>query len=97
MTSSRAFLLQQLASAPVVHALQGKHHAHEHAAFILSRVHDLREHLKALGSNLLIRVGMPEAVLPRLVQEIQAASSCPVRVYCHEEFAEQDLQVCMPC
>jgi hypothetical protein len=53
------------------------------AALVIGAVRELRASLRALGSDLLVRVGLPEEVLPRL-----ASASGAARVYCHGEGAE---------
>ena len=42
--------------------------------FLLESVADLRAKLRSLGSELIVRVGEPEAVLTELVQELQATT-----------------------
>ena len=41
------------------------------AKFLLESLSELRQNLKALGSDLLIRKGHPEVVIPRLISELQ--------------------------
>ena len=40
------------------------------AQFLLESVADLRQSLQALGSDLVVRMGHPEEVIPHLVQEL---------------------------
>ena len=42
------------------------------AQFLIESVADLRRSLQQRGSNLIIRTGLPEAVLPALAAEVQA-------------------------
>lgn len=58
------------------------------AKFILESVADLRRRLRELGSELIVRVGKPEEVIPRLVQQLQIS-----QVLCHGEVTHDDLQV----
>jgi deoxyribodipyrimidine photo-lyase len=58
------------------------------AKFLLESVTDLRKSLETLGSNLLIRIGKPEEIIPQLVQELQIA-----KVYYHCEVTAEELAV----
>ena len=58
------------------------------ARFLLESVADLRRSLRQLGSNLLIRRGKPEEIIPTLVQELGIDS-----VYWHEEVTTEELAV----
>jgi hypothetical protein len=60
------------------------------AQFILDSIADLRAALRAQGSELVVRVGRPEEVLPALVREVQAGA-----VYCHGEVTYEECQVCV--
>ena len=55
---------------------------------MLSALADLRAALRARGSDLLVRVGRPEDVLPRL-----AAAAGAARVFCHAEAAADERAV----
>ena len=58
------------------------------AQFILEAVTDLRQSLQALGSNLIVRFGLPEETIPTLVQELNIDA-----VYYHQEVTAEELQV----
>lgn len=58
------------------------------AQFLLESVADLRRSLQQLGSNLIVRVGKPEEVLPALAAQTQAQA-----VYWHEEVTAEELAV----
>ena len=58
------------------------------AAFLLECVAELRAALRARGSDLLLRRGRPEAVLPSLARAVGAAA-----VYAHAEVAAEELAV----
>eukprot|EP00898_Chlorokybus_atmophyticus_P003146 jgi/Chlat1/3832/Chrsp26S04060 len=58
------------------------------ARFILESVEDLRDRLRERGSDLLVRVGRPEEVLPLLAREVGAA-----RVYAQKETCAEELAV----
>ena len=45
------------------------------AAFVLEALRDLRESMRALGGDLIVRQGQPEDVLPELARETGAASA----------------------
>lgn len=62
----------------------GKHRAR----FVLESVEDLRQNLRALGSNLLIRVGKPEYVLSELAQQFKVSW-----VLCNRERTQEEVQV----
>lgn len=55
------------------------------AAFTLSALRDLRSALRDRGSDLVIRIGRPEEVLPQLVSAVGAT-----RVYCHGEVTAEE-------
>lgn len=58
------------------------------ARFLLQSVADLRQRLRACGSDLLVRVGCPEDVLPALADKVNAA-----RVFCHAEVNADEVAV----
>lgn len=58
------------------------------AQFLLESVHALRNALQQIGGNLLIEIGKPEEVLPRLVKEYAIAE-----VYHHREVAAEETAV----
>jgi deoxyribodipyrimidine photo-lyase len=58
--------------------------------FILESVADLRENLKQLGTNLLIRIGKPESILADLAQEVKASWVLCNRERTAEEVFVQD-------
>ena len=58
------------------------------ARFIIESVADLRRNLRKRGSNLLIRVGKPEEVLPALTLKTKASW-----IYCNRERTEEELKV----
>jgi len=55
------------------------------ARFLLESVADLREHLRSLGGDLIIRIGNPADILPQLAQEYQVSE-----VYHHREVAFEE-------
>jgi len=58
------------------------------AKFLLECVTDLRNNLRAQGSDLLIRVGKPEEVLPELTHQTHASW-----VFCNRERTDEELRV----
>lgn len=58
------------------------------AQFLIDSVEDLRKSLRAKGSDLLVRLGRPEEVLPELCRQ----TGCK-RVFCHREVTYEDLMV----
>ena len=58
------------------------------AKFILESVADLRDNLRAKGSDLIIRTGLPEEVLPELTTEAHASW-----VFCNRERTSEELEV----
>lgn len=58
------------------------------AQFLLDSVADLRRSLQALGSNLIVRVGQPEQVIPDLVKTLGIEA-----VYWHEEVTAEEQAV----
>jgi deoxyribodipyrimidine photo-lyase len=62
------------------------------ARFVIECVADLRESLRALGSDLLVRVGKPEEVIPGLVQQLEiGALHCSAEVTSEERAVESAL------
>lgn len=59
------------------------------ARFILEALHDLRQRLRDAGSDLIVRLGRPEDVLPEIARHVGAGA-----VYCHGEvtYEEQKLE-----
>jgi deoxyribodipyrimidine photo-lyase len=58
------------------------------AKFLLDSVADLRRSLQARGSDLLIRQGYPETVIPQLVKDLNISA-----VYYHREVTAEELAV----
>jgi len=58
------------------------------ASFLLQAVEDLRERLRAAGSELVVRIGKPEEVVTELARRVGAAA-----VYCHTEVTYEEQQV----
>jgi deoxyribodipyrimidine photo-lyase len=58
------------------------------AQFLLESVADLRQQLRALGSDLLIRQGEPETVIPELMAALKIDA-----VYYHQEVTSEETQV----
>lgn len=58
------------------------------AQFLLESVADLRQSLQALGSDLVVRLGQPEVVIPALVKELAIEA-----VAWHEDVAAEELTV----
>lgn len=58
------------------------------AQFLIESVKDLRRSLQQRGSDLVVRWGKPETILPKLVSEAQAQA-----VYWHEEATSEELTV----
>lgn len=58
------------------------------ARFILESLSDLRSRLRGLGSDLVVRMGRPEDVLPQLALAVGAGA-----VYCHREVTAEEEQV----
>lgn len=56
--------------------------------FLFESLHDLRARLRALGSDLLLRVGYPEDVIPELVRQTAAAA-----VFASEEVTSEERAV----
>ena len=58
------------------------------ARFLLESVADLRKNLRAIGGELIIRVGNPAEVLPKLAEEFQVNE-----VYHHREVAHEETEI----
>lgn len=58
------------------------------AQFLLESVADLRQSLQKLGSNLIIRIGFPEEIIPQLAKQLEVSA-----VYYHAEVTSEELQV----
>lgn len=58
------------------------------AQFLLESVADLRQSLRAIGSDLLVRSGKPELVIPALVQQLGVTA-----VHYHQEVAAEERSI----
>lgn len=58
------------------------------AQFILESVADLRQTLKFLGSDLIVRSGLPETIIPALVEQLAIDA-----VYFHQEVTAEEVAV----
>lgn len=58
------------------------------ARFVLESVENLRDSLRKLGSELLIRVGLPEEIVPELARQLKASW-----VLCNRERTREEVQV----
>ncbi len=58
------------------------------AQFLLESITDLRNKLRSLGSNLIIRRGLPEVIIPELAIEISATD-----VYFHKETTSEEIKI----
>ncbi len=58
------------------------------AKFLLESLHSLRERLRSKGSELIIRRGKPEEILPQLAQEWGAKG-----VFAHQEVTSEEIQI----
>ena len=56
--------------------------------FLLESLENLRNSLQNIGSNLIIRIGYPEKIIPQLVKELSIDA-----VYFHEEVTSEEIQV----
>ena len=56
--------------------------------FLVESVQNLRENLQKIGSNLIVRTGFPEDILPQLAREIQANE-----LYTSEEITQEENDV----
>ena len=58
------------------------------AKFIIESITDLRNSLKAIGSNLIVRIGKPEEILFELAQEVKSAW-----IFCNRERTAEEVKV----
>ncbi|HEY9906669.1 MAG TPA: DASH family cryptochrome [Thermosynechococcaceae cyanobacterium] len=58
------------------------------AQFLLESVADLRQSLRLLGSDLIVRSGLPEVVIPELAQQLEISA-----VYYYREVTSEELRV----
>ncbi len=58
------------------------------ARFIIESVHDLRESLRACGSNLIVRLGRPEIIISELASNLKSSW-----VFCNRERTDEEVQV----
>lgn len=58
------------------------------AKFIIESITDLRNSLKAIGSNLIVRIGKPEEALFELAQEVKSAW-----IFCNRERTAEEVKV----
>jgi len=58
------------------------------AKFLVESVTDLRNTLRSLGSDLIIRKGLPEVIIPELATQISATD-----VYFHEETTSEEIKI----
>lgn len=58
------------------------------AQFVLQAVADLRERLRGVGSELVVRIGKPEEVLARIIRDVSADV-----LFCHTEVTAEDAAV----
>ena len=56
--------------------------------FLLESLHDLREHLREVGSDLVVKVGRPEVMLPELAQKYDCST-----LYCSKEYTYEEIQM----
>ena len=56
--------------------------------FLIESVQNLRDNLQKIGSNLLIRIGKPEEIIPQLAIALSATS-----VYCSEEATSEEITI----
>ncbi len=61
---------------------------HFRAQFLLQSIQNLRDQLKDMGSDLLIRVGHPEDIIPKLAEEFQASA-----VFASQEVTDEELRL----
>ncbi|MGK7947027.1 MAG: DASH family cryptochrome [Microcystaceae cyanobacterium] len=57
------------------------------AKFLLESIQDLRQSLEKLGSNLVIRRGIPEIIIPQLVKELEITA-----VYYYREVTDEEIK-----
>lgn len=58
------------------------------ASFLIDAVRDLRERLRQAGSELIVRIGHPEEIVPEIGRKLGADA-----VYCHTEVTYEETQV----
>ncbi|MDJ1182215.1 DASH family cryptochrome [Roseofilum casamattae] len=58
------------------------------AKFLIESIANLRQTLQQLGSNLIVRQGLPEAIIPQLAKELQVGA-----VYYHQEVTSEERTV----
>jgi deoxyribodipyrimidine photo-lyase len=58
------------------------------AQFLLESVTDLRRSLQAIGSDLIVRCGEPEQVIPTLAKQLQVSA-----VYCYAEVTAEEIAI----
>ncbi len=58
------------------------------AQFLLESVANLRQSLQNLGSNLIIKIGKPESILPQIAQQVNAWA-----IYFHQEVTAEEIAV----
>ncbi|MCT7967241.1 DASH family cryptochrome [Laspinema sp. D1] len=58
------------------------------AQFLLESVANLRQFLQNLGSNLIIKIGKPESILPQIAQQVNASA-----IYFHQEVTAEEIGV----
>ncbi len=56
--------------------------------FILECLHDLQEHLRETGSDLVVMRGKPEDILPRLAEKYACG-----KIFCAKEYTHEEIQV----
>lgn len=56
--------------------------------FIYECLRDLRDNIQKLGSNLYVRIGIPEVVIPELARELRTSN-----VYCNRERTQEEVEV----
>eukprot|EP00741_Cyanophora_paradoxa_P017607 tig00021012_g17007.t1 len=67
------------------------------ARFLLECLRDLRDRLRSLGSDLIVRSGRPEDEVPRLAEELRERmgpeGGCRVTVHCHKVVGTEEAAV----
>lgn len=58
------------------------------AQFLLESVANLGQSLQNLGSNLIIKIGKPESILPQIAQQVNASA-----IYFHQEVTAEEIAV----
>ncbi|XP_059157337.1 cryptochrome DASH-like isoform X2 [Physella acuta] len=59
--------------------------------FLLESIVDLREKLKSIGSNLIVRKGKPEDVIPEIIKTF--SSEADVSIFLHKEVTDEETKV----